>query len=80
MTDLTERMIAAAGRAMWERATASWRDQARAALTAALAEAEADGAALVQVPEKDTTYVGGSIWGDGWNACRAAVLKGKVTL
>lgn len=62
-------------------------DDARAALTAALAVAEAEGAGLFLVPEErrflsgegehvDSANAGAA----GHNTCRAAILAGRVTL
>jgi len=56
---------------------------ARAALTAALALAEGEGAILTVVPSRAVMPnhpLVQNVQGIGWNACRAAVLAGKVTL
>lgn len=69
------------------RALQRCRDKARAALTAALAVAEAEGAGLFVVPEErrflsgegehvDSANAGAA----GHNTCRAAILAGRVTL
>jgi hypothetical protein len=57
---------------------------ARAYLSAALAAAEVDGVIFTRVPEAKSASI---FWKepeitrvDGWNACRTAVLAGKVTL
>ena len=64
------------------------RDDARACLTAAHAEAELDGVILTRVPGSVETVFGvETIFGDdsakghveGWSLCRAAVLAGQVT-
>lgn len=70
---------------------ASTRDEARAALTAALAVAEEAGAGVfvvpgeasytplsIDAPAQPSGHLGGYI--DGHNACRAATLAGRVTL
>jgi hypothetical protein len=74
----------------WEDAGAEfqeyWRKRARACLTAALAAAEARGAVLAVVPgEKDVSYWHNKDeeeWAEhrGFNACRAAVLAGRVVV
>jgi len=56
---------------------------ARAALTAALAVAEAEGAGMFVVPGEVRHLfgpVGERQRAEGWNSCRAATLAGKVTL
>jgi hypothetical protein len=91
MTDLPERLVKAMARERrsmskwsWGRTPIEirerWCAEERIVLTAALFEAEKVNVVLVKVPEKDATYVGGSVWGDGWNACPAAVIKGRVNL
>jgi len=60
------------------------RNDARACLTAALAAAEADGVVLATVPEPEKYERGAGASSAGFvighNACRDAVLAGKVTL
>jgi hypothetical protein len=99
---LPERMVEAAARAIaadrigdgkeaWNSISASARTRcladARAALTAALAVAEAEGVVLCKVPEErrflsgegehvDSANAGAA----GHNTCRAAILAGRVTL
>lgn len=63
----------------------TFRNSARACLTAALAVAERDCAVLAVVPEaqrKPTMVETPSVqqYARGFNACRAAVLAGKVVL
>ena len=53
-----------------------WRTEARAALSAALAVAEGEGAGVFVVPGISK---GIRPHDDGWNACRAATLAGRVT-
>lgn len=62
-----------------------WRQElrcARAALTAALAVAEAEGAGMFVVPGKVRHLfgpVGERQRAEGWNSCRAATLAGRVS-
>jgi len=95
---LSERMVEAAARALsdlsdmgWRTASeyqqAEWRHQARAALTAALAVAEAEEVVLCKVPDARTDALGQPVngtdatkpWSSGHNACRAATLAGRVS-
>jgi hypothetical protein len=97
---ISERMVEAAARAIaadrigdgkeaWNSISASARTRcladARAALTAALAVAEGEGAGLFVVPEpkgKDfhAPTDDWAFYPKGWNDCRAATLAGRVTL
>ena len=83
----TLRIRAAAGNAEAAHRVAAELRSARAALTAALAVAEAEGAGLFVVPEErrflsgegehvDSANAGAA----GHNTCRAAILAGRVTL
>ncbi len=92
---LPERMVEAAARAIaalekpeiaWENHPPSFRNyctnDARAALTAALAVAEAEGAGLFVVPGEVRHLfgpVGERQRAEGWNSCRAATLAGRVS-
>jgi hypothetical protein len=56
---------------------------ARACLSAALVAVEAEGVVLARVPEREPDGARTDAlarWRDGYNACRATVLAGKVTL
>jgi len=62
-----------------------WRETARACLTTALAAAAPRGAVLAVVPETRTlpgaTGTEAALdYAQGWNACRAAALAGRVVV
>jgi hypothetical protein len=85
---LPERMVEAAGLAVETQMATDDNmpeDIARAALTAALAVAETEGAGLFVVPEskgKDfhAPTDDWAFYPKGWNDCRAATLAERVTL